>query len=363
MTAILRKRIPALAYLLTLVVGLLGFVSAHAEAFQGAGTPILGLIQPHTPSAETDDVDDPFMEKSFSVDGAGLLRVFTPSGDIRVVGVKDTNAVVVRLYVRRGYALWSGSKSLENFRITQMQRGNEITASVEPKNRDSKMWGNSEVSFYFEIRAPQEFSTEMQSLGGNIRIDNMRGRHLIKTNGGSLRLNKVQGEIKGFTAGGHIQLAECRGNVMAKTYGGNIQMRNVQGEVRTYSSGGNIDAQAMEGTFFARTNGGNIQADMQYVDQGLRLESSAGNVEARVPSNEGYEVVLKGMSVNFDRGSNFLGQHSNRLVSGQIGDGGPTINMNANVGTVSLILSGSATRTRHHQDTTEDTNFNLEFDW
>ncbi|MGM0589076.1 MAG: DUF4097 family beta strand repeat-containing protein [Bacteroidota bacterium] len=352
-----------LTILLVLVLVEMTTQFSSLYAYQAASSNLWAMAGEAQSEWTKEQQDDPFLVKSFSVSGSGLLRVFTPGGDIKVVGVEDTNAVEIRLYVRRGYALWSGSKSLENFRIVNMQRGDEITASVEPKNRDSKLWGGNDVSFSYVIRAPKDFSTEMQTLGGNIAVKNLTGRHLAKTNGGSLRLEHIRGEIKGFTAGGHIQLNACDGNVMAKTHGGNIQLNDVKGEVRTYSSGGNIKGKELEGTFFAQTNGGNIQAFMRYVDQGLRLESSAGNVEAHVPRNQGYEVVLKGMAVNFDRSFPFMGQRTNRLVSGQIGDGGPAINLSANVGTVSLQLSGQATRTRPQTTSESSSEFHLEFDW
>jgi hypothetical protein len=337
----------------------------HSElyAYQGNQDEYIASADQWFDTNTNPEKEEPFLVKSYPVNGSGLLRVFTPSGNIKVIGVPDTNAIEIRLYVRRGYALWSGSRNLENFRIVNMKRGDEITASVEPKNRDNKLWGGGDISFSYVIRAPREFSSEMQTLGGNITIANLTGRHLTKTNGGSLYLENIRGEIKGFTAGGHIQLEACQGNVMAKTYGGNIQLRDIRGEVRTYSSGGNIRGKDLEGTFFARTNGGNIQAFMRYVDQGLSLESSAGNVEARVPQDQGYEVVLKGMSVNFDRDYAFVGQRTNRMVSGQIGDGGPTINMSANVGTVTLQLSGQATRTTTTTRDVDDNDFDLDFDW
>lgn len=324
-------------------------VSGYAKANDGNDKP----------KNEQTEADEPYLSKSFTMQGAGVLKVVSPNGDIHVEGVKDTNVVTVQLFVKRGYALWSSNKSLENFRITLMKRGNEVVAAVEQKSKNAGLWGASDMSFNFVIRVPVNISASMKTLGGNIKVRNVNGHQLMKTSGGNLELSNLKGEIKGFTQGGHINIESTEGILMAKTYGGNINIKNARGEIRVQSSGGSIRAEGISGSMYGETSGGNIDAVFYSINEGIRLESAAGNIDVVVPRYNGYDLLLEGSSTHMVGDQNFKGEKKTRSIMGQTNEGGIPINLKTNAGRVRLKFEKNSS----DSNLDSDVEFDFDFDW
>ncbi|MDZ7693520.1 MAG: hypothetical protein U5K69_20780 [Balneolaceae bacterium] len=100
----------------------------------------------------------PYLVKEFVLDGAGILKTYTLSGNIEVQAYStSSNKVRVELYVERGYALWSESRNLDNYRINILQRGNEVIASVEEKKRSRGLFSDK-INFNFKIYVPASMS-------------------------------------------------------------------------------------------------------------------------------------------------------------------------------------------------------------
>lgn len=288
---------------------------------------------------ETDSRTDPYLTKEFTVDEAGALKVFTTSGDIDVVRHTSGNTVRVELYLDRGYAFWSNSKNLDNYRITMMKRGNEIVASVEKKGREASFFG-SQMTFSYVIYVPESISAELKTLGGNIRLQGVSGNQSIKTSGGNIIASDISGHLQAFTAGGNIEIKNSRGTIFGQTEGGNINVGNSEGELRLRTNGGRITAEQISGSMLAKVGGGDIRAHFLHVAEGISLSTSAGNVQLEVPSSNGYDLVLRGTAINFDQHSNFDGSYDSRRVEGVYKNGGVPINLSTNSGTVTLKISG-----------------------
>lgn len=279
--------------------------------------------------------DKPFMTREFSMSGPGVLKAFTPGGNITIQSISGTNKVRVELYVDRGYAFWSNNNNLDNYRIRMFQRGSEVVASVERKGKETGFFSDK-VTFSYKIYVPACMSTELKTSGGNVEITGLNGDQLIKSNGGNISASRINGKIAAYTAGGNISVNEGRGIIYLKTTGGNITVDESGGELRLESYGGRIIAERISGTLLAKLAAGDIKAQFIEVAKGISLETTSGNIFLEIPEMPGYDIILKGTVIEMPNSVNFSGTRDYHQVEGQIYEGGVPINLTTSVGKIVL---------------------------
>jgi DUF4097 and DUF4098 domain-containing protein YvlB len=280
---------------------------------------------------------NPYMTKEFEISGSGLLKIFTVAGNIEIVPSSSANKVKVELYLDRGFAFWSNTKNLDNFRITMLQRGNEIVASVERKKQETSFFSD-QMTFSFRVYVPESMSTELKTLGGNIKLQKVHGNQSIKTSGGNITLADIKGHLQAYTAGGNINISNTSGTIYAITDGGNISLDRNSGEIRLKTNGGRIISERISGTMLAKVGGGDIRADFISVSEGINLETSAGNIQLELPDHVGYELLLRGTEIQFDERDKVHGEVRAGRIEGTYKDGGPPINLSTNAGTITLRI-------------------------
>lgn len=280
----------------------------------------------------------PYLTKEFTLKGSGILKAYTVAGNITVQTIENSDKVRVELYLDRGYSFWSNNKNLDNYRITVIQRGNEIVSSVERKNKETGFFSD-QMRFSYKIYVPKTMSTELKTSGGNVLLSGTHGNHMIKTSGGNISLDGVSGKLSAYTAGGNINISNSRGILYGKTTGGNITVDQSQGEIRLQSDGGRITAERISGTLLAKLGGGDIKAQFLKVSEGISLETGAGNIYLELPRMGGYDLVLKGTEISLPANRHFEGYKSRQEVEGIVDKGGAPINLNTNYGKIVLKIN------------------------
>lgn len=297
---------------------------------------------------------DPYLVREFPVQGEAALSVSTPNGDIEVNSVKGLDRIRVELYVERGFALWSSNKSMDNYRITTLKRGNSVVASVEPLKKDAGFWGIGEMKFSFVVSVPESLASDLSTMAGKIHLSGVQGKQLIKSTGGNITLSDIRGPViaqaaggdivadglrgvlKADTKGGSITISSTEGQINARTYGGKLVVNESAGELRLKSSSGNIEADRIKGSLVAQAVGGDIAVRLLRIRDGLSLNAISGDVKAEVPEG-GYDLLLQGDDIDF-RGESgwFRGERSDTRMEGRVKDGGPPVNLKAVSGNVIL---------------------------
>ena len=327
-------------------ITLVGIININRQKFlRILGICLTGILIALSTSASTvkgdstrhKDVDNPYMTKEIEVSGSGILKIFTVAGNIEILPSSSAKKVKVELYLDRGYAFWSNNKNLDNFRITMLQRGNEIVGSVERKKRETSFFSD-QMTFSFRVYVPESMSTELKTLGGNIELRKVRGNQSIKTAGGNIKLSDINGHMQAYTSGGNIDITGSKGTIYAQTEGGNISLDRNSGEIRLKTNGGRIISERISGSMLAKVGGGDIRADFMQVSEGISLETSAGNIHLEVPARFGYELLLQGTEINFDGRDEVHGEVRAGRIEGTYKDGGPLINLSTNAGAITFRI-------------------------
>jgi DUF4097 and DUF4098 domain-containing protein YvlB len=279
--------------------------------------------------------NSPYITKEFTVKENSKLKAFTIAGNIQVQTVDNSDRVRVELYLDRGYSFWSNSKNLDNYRITIMQRGKDVIASVERKSKETGFFSDH-MRFSYKIYVPRKISTELKTAGGNVLISGMEGHHIIKSSGGDIELDAISGKASAYTAGGDINIRNSKGILFGKTIGGNITIDQSKGEMRMQSNAGQVIAERISGTLLVQLGAGDIKAHFLEVSEGISLDTKAGNIRLELPAMEGYDLVLHGSNIELPSNLEFSGYKSISRVEGSVSGGGIPINLSTSHGNIVL---------------------------
>jgi TonB family protein len=100
----------------------------------------------------------------------------------------------------------------------------------------------------------------LRSGGGHIRAGKIGGRATLETDGGNITVNDAESFVNVHTGGGQIDFGSVRGSVRAQTGGGGIRIMYVSGPMEVVSSGGSICLTRVSGAVQAATSDGTITA-------------------------------------------------------------------------------------------------------
>ncbi len=247
---------------------------------------------------EGETANDPYRSRFFRVRGTPNITVNSISGDIEVFHNPEIDGVQVDLYVKRSFSLWSGTRSLDDFRIIMHQQGSQIIASVEER-RSARRPGRGDVEFHFVVQVSGEASTNLKTVNGDIFLENIDGNHFLQNYNGDLIARNINGEVRAMSSSGNLELEGIKGSTFAKTVAGDIFSFGNSGEIRVRSVSGNIFSERTTGTFISATTSGNIDADFLDVFDGIYAETVSGNITLDVPVGDGYEINSSGMRFDF----------------------------------------------------------------
>ena len=164
----------------------------------------------------------------------------------------------------------------------------------------------------FEIWVPTEFHCSIETEGGDLKIENLQGNIKaytgggdveiteidgtinVKTGGGDIRIYRALREVNVTTGGGDIEIVSAKGPVDATTGGGNVSASETQYDVKVQTGGGDITIQESQGNVDVKTGGGDIEIsksggtvtvatgggdiDLKSVNNNCRIQTGGGDV-------------------------------------------------------------------------------------
>lgn len=285
------------------------------------------------------------VEKSFTVQPGGNLKVRTAGGDIKVLtGTGDEVKVTATERIHTDSEA-KADELLRDLELTIEQEGNNITAIAKYDRQGGWHVGNwPPVNVSFTVVVPTKFNVDLGTSGGDIGLQSINGRARLRTSGGNLKFDRVEGEVDGNTSGGDIELREGTANVHLSTSGGNIHVDRAGGEADLSTSGGDIVINSVMGRVTANTSGGNVKANIQGPLKGdCRLTTSGGEVVVNVDKDaafnlkartSGGDVDAAGITISIDKG----GMRRSSL-SGKVNGGGPELYLGSSGGDIRIRTS------------------------
>lgn len=179
------------------------------------------------------------------------------------------------------------------------------------------------------VWVPREYSLDLRSSSGPIRVEDVsgeirarttegrievRGTHgplELRTGSGAIEVAETQGDVEVKSTAGSVTVAWVSGDVQVRTGEGDIAMRHVAGRGELRTGAGEIEIRDARGAMQAKTEAGAIYASFAAAPEG-RLETRRGPVVVAFPARFGVQLDARSSNgaVEIDErrgGSEFVG--------------------------------------------------------
>ena len=231
---------------------------------------------------------DSVIERGFPGQSGNLVDInLKTGGEINVTGwEKDSIDVVATL----------DGDDCDKGRVgfSKREGGLVITFEMERGRR------NNDCDADFVLQVPRRQSLKMNTMGGDIEVQNIEGTVKGQTMGGSLELTELIGEVGVTTMGGDITLTKSEVDGSVKTMGGSVLLEDVIGAVKGESMGGNVTTrrvsarkgQSTSDAVQIKTMGGDINVDE--APAGANVHTMGGTIRVRSAAQHVKAVTMGG---------------------------------------------------------------------
>jgi len=264
---------------------------------------LFGVMAATPAKSETENVD-----KSFSVKSGGTLTIESDQGSFNV---ETWDKQIVEVLAEKKA---KKQNQLDGFKFNFYQKDNNIFVKGDGD------W-NNKVSVKFIIKVPQEFNLGLKTNGGSIGVADISGEVKVNTSGGSISIGNVtQGNVEANTSGGSIKVGDVDGNLKVDTSGGSIRLGKINGKSSIETSGGGITLEQGGIDVKAKTSGGSIKIGP--VKGKVDVHTSGGSIRIGMSDDDVIAKTSGGaIKVEGSKGSvNIVSSGGNLFVGGS---GGP----------------------------------------
>lgn len=254
---------------------------------------------------------DERVERDLPLAPGGRLVVETDGGGITVRGGNRSGAHVV--------ITGRDEETLDRYKLNFEESPEGLRVVVRRKGGIGSWFGWSDGGIEIEAEVPGETDVDLDTSGGDLRIESIRGTVAADTSGGGIRVRDVEGDVSVDTSGGGIRIEDVRGDVRAETSGGGVRIENVTGSIDASSSGGPVEASFAPG---AQASG--------------RLSTSGGGVRVWLDRSANVEIdaSTSGGTVSCDLPIRTRGRMSESSLQGTIGSGGARLTLRSSGGSI-----------------------------
>lgn len=294
------------------------------------------------------------IRKSFNVAAGGHLTIRADRGSIQV---KSASTDKVEITVTREPGARAASDVLKRHQVTFVQDGNDVAVKAEMTGVKKSFWRGDDLKVRYEVIVPSKYNVNLKTSGGSINVQDIEGEARADTSGGSLKFGQINGPVYGRTSGGSIELIACTrdvdvqtsggginigettGNVVARTSGGSIKIGKTKGAVTAETSGGGIDVNGAMGMVNAQTSGGSIRAVlMDQPTAECTLETSGGSIDVKLAEKIAVDLDAhtSGGKVHSEIPVTVQGDIKPNHVRSKLNGGGPKLTLGTSGGNIHI---------------------------
>ena len=173
----------------------------------------------------------------------------------------------------------SHGSNIEEYKFDFDESSSGVRINVSDYDGD----GDSDIDI--KVYVPEKCNLELETMGGDMTVDNVEGTIEGKTMGGELDLSNLKGIVELTTMGGDIRLENSELDGEVKTMGGEVTFQDVIGDVKGSTMGGDVTYRgAKKGSGKGKevrisTMGGEITVDS--APGGANVSTMGGDIEIR----------------------------------------------------------------------------------
>ena len=161
---------------------------------------------------------------------------------------------------------------------------------------------------------PPSLLLDIKMDGGSMRVQRMDGSVTLYTGAGNISVSNGGGDVHVRTGAGNVSLDDVSGNSEIHTGAGAVKVRNAGADLSITSGGGSVDIIAVEGRVSATTAGGSLsvssaRSDLELYTAGgdVHIAEIRGNVKASTAGGEIHLDSIKGWADVSSNGGRITG--------------------------------------------------------
>jgi len=268
------------------------------------------------------------------------LSVENFNGEIEVAGWDEPSIEIT------GTRYASTQENLDNVKVDI----HESAGLTEIRTvRPNTFHGNQGARYL--IRAPRKTLVDrIVSSNGSVRVHDMTAAARIHTSNGPIRVENIQGGVDAETSNGAIELDSVTGKVNLHTSNGRIRAEELTGACEAETSNGGVTLRfksAPDGAVHVNTSNGSVDVTMSRSPKnGIRAETSNGSITLDLPGNTAARLNAQtshAIASDFEVSDSANSDHEKHHLEGNIGAGGPLIELTTHNGGIRLRKSELST--------------------
>jgi DUF4097 and DUF4098 domain-containing protein YvlB len=195
------------------------------------------------------------------------------------------------------------------------------------------------------LRVPKRIEIErIASSNGRVQVDGIEGTARLRTSNGTVRALRLRGPLEVETSNGSVELTSHFGPAVVRTSNGAIRADGIRGHFEATTSNGSINATLADPEpgrpVRLESSNGSITLAMEVLrNNDIRANTSNSSITVRLPSP--LQAYLKARtsnsSVTTDYDVTMKGTNSKHSVEGNIGSGGPMIDLQTSNGSIRVL--------------------------
>ena len=297
---------------------------------------LIGFVMPATVGIAKEYANVTDQERK--VEEGSRIVVRNEFGDIRIAGSDRNTVEAVATDLNRSQRVAVS--------ITEASSANKKVFTVNPV--ESGRGDRQKINILLEVKVPHDVELAPIYLRrGNISINNLDGGVNLRTDDGSISVQRVGSSGGGFveaTAGsGNVDLSNINGDVRIVAISSGITVECVKGDVAARVSSGQIAVSNIDGDVELNVSSGSASfTGPIHPERRYRLKTLSGNVSMDIPDSVGFTAVLSAYSGRIEKDFQFSNDsqtppsRTNRRVVGKYGDGSGRIELDSFSGHVRL---------------------------
>ena len=298
------------------------------------GASLLGAVTPEAPKERSTHFylqEDEHFSRTFDVGQSGSLDISNLSGDIEIHGRPGTEIRVEA--EKHGH----GDPSLVSIEVSQT--GDRVR--IETKYSKGKK--HDHVSVDFSVTVPTGTSVSVESVSGDVEVENIGGELEAESVSGDVTVTKAENLLAATSVSGEVTVegATSREHPEIGSVSGDVRVTGLKArEVEVSSVSGDVilthaecERAAMESV------SGDIRYSETFAKDGrYEFESHSGDVQIHIANDIGFELAAETFSGDIE--SEFpltmSGTSSKREVNGVYGDGSVMIEASTFSGSITI---------------------------
>lgn len=256
-------------------------------------------------------------------DRPSSLAVETTNGSVTLTA-HDEPGVVVEAH-KRG----DSERELANATV--------VAGGTDPLSVEVEHDAGSDATVSLTVSVPADLPVERAATtNGSVEARGVT-LHGVETTNGSVAVTDTAGALSVSSTNGGVTVEGVDGDAALSTTNGGVEVESVDGRVTADTAAGSITVREVAVVGDLRTNAGKIDAVVPAVDGDTAVESTAGSVQLRAgPALDAEVRVSSSVGSVTAPGLSSSGGIVGGSASGRVGEGGPTLTVSTQVGSVTF---------------------------